>query len=128
MNWQEIVIKIAIGVATALIAALGSWALVKVKTFISTKIKNTKLAELLNGALDIVSNAVKATYQTYVEGIKGTDKWTIEAQKNALLNALNIAKAQMSDKVKKQIESMYGNVDTWLTTKIESTLYELKNK
>lgn len=128
MNWQEIVIKIAIGVATALIAALGSWVLVKVKTFISTKIKNTKLAELLTGATDIVASAVKATYQTYVEGVKGTDKWTIEAQKNALLNALNIAKAQMSDKVKKQIESMYGNIDTWLTTQIESTLYELKNK
>lgn len=128
MNWQEILIKIAIGVATALVAGLGSWVLVKVKTFISTKIKNTKLAELLTGATDIVAGAVKATYQTYVEGIKGTDKWTIEAQKNALLNALNIAKAQMSDKVKKQIESMYGNIDTWLTTQIESTLYELKNK
>lgn len=128
MNWQEIVIKIAIGVATALIAALGSWVLVKVKTFISTKIKNTKLAELLTGVLDVVESAVKATYQTYVESIKGTDKWDIDAQKTALLNALNMTKAQLSDKVKKQIESMYGNIDTYLTTQIESTLYELKNK
>ena len=106
MNWQEIVIKIAIGVATALIAALGSWVLVKVKTFISTKIKNTKLAELLTGVLGVVESAVKATYQTYVESIKGTDKWDIDAQKTALLNALNMTKAQLSDKVKKQIESM----------------------
>lgn len=128
MNWQEIVIKIAIGVATALIAALGSWVLVKVKTFISTKIKNTKLAELLTGVLDVVESAVKATYQTYVESIKGTDKWDIDAQKTALLNALNMTKAQLSDKVKKQIEGMYGNIDVYLTTQIESTLYELKNK
>ena len=128
MNWQEIVIKIAIGAATTLIAALGSWVLVKVKTFISTKIKNTKLAELLTGVLGVVESAVKATYQTYVESIKGTDKWESEAKKTALLNALNMAKAQLSDKVKKQIEGMYGNIDVYLTTQIESTLYELKNK
>lgn len=128
MNWQEILIKVAISVAATILTGLGSWLLLKAKTLISTKVKNTKLAELLTHATDIVASAVKATYQTYVEGIKGTDKWTVEAQKNALLNALNIAKAQMSDKVKKQIESIYGNIDTWLTTQIESTLYELKNK
>ena len=126
MDWQSIAIKAAIGVITALLTGLGSWLLVKVKTLISTKIKDAKLVELLTSATDIVASAVKATYQTYVEGIKGTERWTIEAQKSALQNALNIAKAQMSDAVKKELTKRYGDLDVWLMTKIESTLYELK--
>ena len=39
MNWQQILINIEITVAAALLTALGSWVLVKVKTLVSTKIK-----------------------------------------------------------------------------------------
>lgn len=124
MSWQDIVIEIA----AIILTALGSLVLAKVKTLINTKVKNAKIAELLTRTTNIVASAVKTTYQTYVEGIKGTDQWTIEAQKAALLNALSIAKAQMTNEVKAQIESMYGNIDEWLTAQIESTLYELKNK
>ena len=80
MNWQTLIIEIV----AAILAAVGSWVLVKVKTLISTKIKNAKVAALLGGAVDVVASAVKVTYQTYVEAIKGTDAWTKEAQTTAL--------------------------------------------
>lgn len=76
MNWQQILINIAITVAAALLTALGSWVLVKVKTLVSTKIKNQKAQALLSGIVDVIASVVKATYQTYVQAIKGTQAWT----------------------------------------------------
>lgn len=128
MEWQSLVIKVAIGVITALATWLGSWLLVKVKTLISTKIKNTKLAALLSAATDVVASSVKSTYQTFVENIKGTDEWNAEAQKTAFNNALTLAKEQLTSDVAAAIEELYGDVEKWLETQIESTLYDLKNE
>lgn len=124
MNWQDIIIQIA----AALLAAVGAWVLTKVKTFINAKVKNEKARELLNAATDVVSSVVKATYQTYVESIKGTDAWTADAQKEALKRATDTAKTQMSAEVQDYITANFGDVETWLKSQIEATLYDLKNK
>ena len=59
MSWQQILINIAITLAAALLTALGSWVLVKVKNLVATKIKNTKTQALLLGAVDVVASVVK---------------------------------------------------------------------
>lgn len=127
MNWQELLIKIAITVATVLLTAFGSWVLVKVKTLISTKIKNQKTQALLLGAIDVVASVVKATYQTYVEAIKGTDAWTKDAQEKALKQATEAAQKQLSTEAKEYIQSNFGDVGAWIQNQIEATLYNLKN-
>lgn len=123
MNWQTLIIEIA----SAILAAIGSWVLVKVKTLISTKIKNAKVAALLGGAVDVVASAVKITYQTYVEAIKGTDAWTKEAQSAALQMATDAAKSKLSEEMKTYISENFGDVDLWLKEQIEAKLYDLKN-
>lgn len=123
MNWQTLIIEIA----AAILAAVGSWVLVKVKTLISTKIKNAKVAALLGGAVDVVASAVKITYQTYVEAIKGTDAWTKEAQSTALQMATDAAKSKLSEEMKTYISENFGDVDLWLKEQIEAKLYDLKN-
>lgn len=123
MDWKQLLLEIALGV----LAVLGSWVLTKVKTLINTKVKNEKARELLNAATSAVSSTVKATYQTYVENIKGTDAWTVEAQKLALAKAAEAAKAQMSAEVQAYIKENYGDVETWLTNAIEAEIYTLKN-
>lgn len=123
MNWQTLIIEIA----AAILAAVGSWVLVKVKTLISTKIKNAKIAALLGGAVDVVASAVKVTYQTYVEAIKGTDAWTQEAQTIALQMSLDAAKSKLSEETKTYISENFGDVDLWLKEQIEAKLYDLKN-
>ena len=128
MNWQQILINIAITVAAALLTALGSWVLVKVKNLVATKIKNTKTQALLLGAVDVVASVVKATYQTYVQAIKGTEAWTQEAQKNALQQALRNAQVQLSTEAKDYIQANFGDVGAWVQNQIEATLYDLKNK
>ena len=128
MSWQQILINIAITLAAALLTALGSWVLVKVKNLVATKIKNTKTQALLLGAVDVVASVVKATYQTYVQAIKGTEAWTQEAQKNALQQALRNAQVQLSTEAKDYIQANFGDVGAWVQNQIEATLYDLKNK
>lgn len=124
MNWQTILIE----VAAAILAALGSWVLIKVKTLVSTKIKNQKTQTLLSGAVDVIAAVVKATYQTYVQAIKGSDAWTPEAQKEALRQATEAAQAQLSTEAKDYIQANFGDVGAWVQNQIEATLYDLKNK
>ena len=128
MSWQQILINIAITLAAALLTALGSWVLVKVKNLVATKIKTTKTQALLLGAVDVVASVVKATYQTYVQAIKGTEAWTQEAQKNALQQALHNAQVQLSTEAKDYIQANFGDVGAWVQNQIEATLYDLKNK
>lgn len=124
MDWQSIIIQII----SLVIAALGAWVLAKVKSLINTKIKNEKARALLDSATTVVSNVVKATYQTYVESIKGTDAWTKAAQEKALQNAVTSARSQLSEEVEKYISDNFGDVETWIKSLVETTLYNLKNK
>lgn len=121
--WQNIIITLVSAAATA----LGSWLVAKVSSWITTKVKNSKLQGFLTAALNVVQGTVKATYQTYVEAIKGTDAWTVEAQHEALQMALDAAKAQLSQEIKDYIEDTSGDIDKWLNTQIEATIYTLKN-
>lgn len=123
MDWQDIVIEIAVIILTA----LGSWVLAKVKTLVNTKVKNEKARELLGAATLAVTSSVKATFQTYVESIKGTDAWTKDAQINALRMAADTAKAQMSEEVRAYIAANFGDVDAWVENSIEAEIYTLKN-
>ena len=121
MNWQEIVIT----VISAIVTALASWVVSKITTYINTKVKDTKLKGYLNSAVTVVGSAVKQTYQTYVENIKGTDFWTEDAQKNALAAALETTKAQLSGDVQMYIQSNFGDLDKWIITQIEAAIYVL---
>ena len=123
MDLQNIVIEIAV----ILLTALGSWVLAKVKTLVNTKVKNEKARELLGAATSAVTSSVKATFQTYVESIKGTDAWTKDAQITALRMAANTAKTQMSEEVRAYIAANFGDVDTWLENSIEAEIYTLKS-
>ena len=123
MDLQNIVIEIAV----ILLTALGSWVLAKVKTLVNTKVKNEKARELLGAATSAVTSSVKATFQTYVESIKGTDAWTKDAQITALRMAANTAKTQMSEEVRAYIAANFGDVDAWLENSIEAEIYTLKN-
>lgn len=110
-----------------LLSGLGTWLATVIINWLNSKIKNKEVAAMLTLIVNIVSNAVKATYQTYVENIKGTEAWTSEAQKEALNRALTAAQNQLSADARKFIEEQFGDVDSYLLELIESILYDLKN-
>ena len=114
----------AIGV---IITGLASWATTVLVKWLNTKIKNKELASFSEMVVTIITNAVKYTYQSYVEGIKGTDQWTKEAQEKALQLALETAKKELTTNAVKYIENQHGDIDNYIKTLIESILYDLKN-
>lgn len=125
---NEILINIISVVVTSIVLPLLSIAGAKLVQLINSKIKNNKAANFLSTATTIIINAVRSVFQTYVEALKKEDKFDEASQKLALLKARDIALNQMTDDVKNYITSTYGDLDTWITTQIESTINILKNK
>ena len=123
MNFQDILFS-ALG---TLITGLLTWGATVLIQWLNTKIKNRELAAFAEMITIVTSNAVKATYQTYVESLKGTDAWTEEAQEKALKDALSTILSELSEGAIKYIQDNHGDVQTYLTTLIHSILYDLKN-
>ena len=124
MNFQEILFS-AIG---TILTGLLAWLVSIITHWINSKIKDKNAAKILTSVTTLVTNVVQATYQSYVEALKGTDAWTKEAQEAALNKALTTIKSQLNSEGIKFIEENYGNVEEYLKTLIESVLYKLKNK
>ena len=123
MGFQEILFS-ALGV---IITGLATWGTTVAVNWLNSKIKNKKLATFAATILTVVSAAVKATYQSYVEGLKGTDAWTKEAQEKALQLALETAKEELTTEALAYIQEQHGDIDKYIKTLIESVLYDLKN-
>lgn len=123
MNWTEILFSI-LGV---ILTGLASWGTTVLIQWLNTKIKNKELAAFAATILTVVNSAVKATYQSYVEGLKGTNAWTKEAQEKALQMALETAKEELTTEALAYIQEQHGDIDQYIKTLIESVLYDLKN-
>lgn len=125
---NEIILNIISVVVTAVILPLISYAGARLITWLNTKIKDENAKQQLTVATDIVMNAVRSVFQTYVETLKKNGTFDKESQKVALIKAKDDALAQMSDEIKDYITKNYGDLETWITTQIESTINILKNK
>ncbi len=124
MNIQQILLSV---LGTAL-TALAAWGVERLTAWLSTKIKNGKALKLLNEAINVVQSVVKATYQTYVQSLKDKNMFDAEAQKTALNMAVESATKTLSDEAKNYITANFGDLKEWIILKVESTLYDLKNK
>lgn len=125
---NEIILNIISVVVTAVILPLISYVGARLITWLNTKIKDENAKQQLTVATDIVTNAVRSVFQTYVEALKKNGTFDKESQKAALIKAKNDALAQMTDETKEYITKNYGNLETWIITQIESTINILKNK
>jgi hypothetical protein len=110
-----------------ILTTLATWVATKITKFFDAKITDAKAREIVANIEKIVYDAVRAVYQTYVEGIKGTNAWTKEAQEKALKDALDMALAQLSADTKEFIQNTFGDIATYITNLIHSCLYDLKN-
>lgn len=124
---NEIILNIISVVVTAVILPLISYAGARLIAWLNAKIKDENAKLQLTVATDIVMNAVRSVFQTYVEALKKNGTFDKESQKVALIKAKNDALAQMTDETKEYITKNYGNLETWIITQIESTINILKN-
>ena len=125
---NEILLNILSVVVTSIILPLITYAGTRLIAYLNSKIKDENYKILLTTATDIVVNAVRSVFQTYVESLKASGTFDADAQLIALNKAKDIALEQMTDEVKQFISKNYGSVDAWLTTTIESTINLIKNK
>ena len=86
-----------------------------------------KAKDLLTKTTTVVTNAVRAVFQTYVDSLKQSGEVGKEAQIETLNQTKNIALTQLSEDVKEYIKSKFGDINTWLKTQIEATINLIKN-
>lgn len=127
MEWNVVLICVVVSIVVPIIAGLLAWGISVLKKLVNEKIDNATLREVLNDGLTVLENSVKYTYQTYVEGMKDKDIFDEAAQKQALQMAKDKALSMLSEGFINMIKDMYGDVNNWLETNIESTIYTLKN-
>lgn len=124
---NEILLNIISVVVTAVVIPLISLLGTKLYQLINAKINNEKGAKCLKEATDIVLNAVRSVFQTYVEALKKEGKFDKDAQ----LKALNLAKdtvlSQLSADARNYISSNFGDLQEWIVTQIEASINLLKN-
>lgn len=76
--------------------------------------------DTVDRAIKLVQKVVDTTSQTYVDDLKKSGKFTVDAQKEAFNKSFTEAKNLLSDEAKEVIESMYSDIDSWLRVQIES--------
>ena len=89
---NEILLNILSVVVTAVILPLISYAGTRLISYLNSKIKDEKARELLTQATGVVTNAVRAVFQTYVDSLKKSGNFGAEAQLEALNKALKLFK------------------------------------
>lgn len=124
---NEILLNILSVVVTAVVVPLISLLGSKLVQWIGTKVKDEKAAAFLSKASEIVLNAVKSVFQTYVDSLKKNGSFDAEAQKTALSKATEIIKSQLGTDLTDYIKANYGDLDKWITTQVEATIDTLKN-
>lgn len=124
---NEILLNTISAAVTTVLLPLLTLAGTKLIQWISTKTKNEKAAALLSTAVNIVLNAVRSVFQTYVESLKESGSFDKEAQIEALNKAKDIALAELSEEVKEYITANFGDLEAWLVNQIESSINLLKN-
>lgn len=123
MDWQNILTQIVLSLVGLVISVGGTW----LTYLISKKVKNEDLKNMLSDALKIVQNGVDYTYQTYVEALKGTDFWDKEAMKVAKDKAAEYIHDNLTDEVKKYIESTGKTLEEWIKQQIEIAIKKSKD-
>ena len=124
---NQILLNILAAVTTCIILPLISFLGIKLSQWLSTKIKDEKAAALFTKAVDIVTNAVRITFQTYVESLKNSGSFGKDEQLIAFEKAKAIIVSALTEDLKTFITQNYGDLQTWISNQIEATIYKLKN-
>ena len=124
---NQILLNILAAVTTCIILPLISFLGIKLSQWLSTKIKDEKAAALFTKAVDIVTNAVRITFQTYVESLKNSGSFGKEEQLIAFEKAKAIITSELTEDLKTFIVQNYGDLQTWISNQIEATIHKLKN-
>lgn len=125
---NDIIINIISVVVTSIVLPTITFLGIKLTSWLNAKIKNEKERALLTGITEVVTRNVASTFQTFVESLKKENTFDDKAQSNALRYAKEQILKELNDEAIGYISENFKDVNSWLTTQIESTIYTLKSK
>lgn len=126
---NEAVFNLLMAVVTAAVTALSVFVAAFVKKKgeqAAAETNSTLLKDVIEEVTGIVSIAVSAVSQTYVDELKKAGSFDAEAQKQALAMALAACIKAISPATKAFIEETYGDLTEYLTTYIEAEVRKQK--
>ena len=124
---NQILLNILAAIVTCIVLPLISFIGIKFTQWLNTKIRNDKGKDLMERATQIVLDAVRCVFQTYVEALKKSGGFDQKAQIYAFNLAKDTALKQLGDDAKDYISENYGDLQEWLKTEIEASINKLKN-
>ena len=123
---NQMVLGIIEIITTAVIVPLLAWGIESLVDWLKTKTNNETLEKYIAFAGNAVETAVKETTQTYVDSLKKEGRFDADAQKEAFNRTLTTAKKLLTETAISAIQEVYGDVDEWLKSKIESSVADNK--
>lgn len=125
---NDIIISIISIVVTSVVLPLITLGGTRLIQYLNQKIKDEKTRSILTGLTAIIERAVRSVFQTYVESLKKTNSFGKEEQAKALELARSEVTKQLTNETAGFIQETYGDVNTFITSQIESTINLLKTK
>lgn len=123
---NENIINVISVLVTSIVLPLITFLGIKLTSWLNTKIKDEKSRALLTRITEVVTRNVASTFQTFVESLKKENKFDEKFQSNALRYTKEQILKELSDEAIEYISDNFKDVNSWLTTQIESTIYTLK--
>lgn len=125
MEWLDILNTAAQTIVPLVLTALVVTALYYLDKLIK-KGKDASDSELVDRYLDMlqetITDAVLATTQTYVDAMKKQNMFDKEAQMHAFQLTYDAVMEVLTEDAKKHIEAVVGDLETYITNKIEATV------
>lgn len=112
----------------SILMALVGWVVQRLIVYINKKLKESKYKQKLEKAITIVKSIVENLYQTEVQQAKKIGGFTAVKQQQVLQQAIEQSKNYMDKSVIRFLNKEYKDVNQWLQTQIESTIYTLKRQ
>lgn len=123
MNWMEMLQQIFQVCIIPLLGVLTAY-LVKYIQVKAEEIKTTTDDELTKKYVDMlaktITDCVVATNQTYVDNMKNQNCFDEEAQRHAFQMTYATVLSLLTDEAKKYLEAFYGDLNGYITNKIEA--------
>ena len=121
-----VLLNILMAIITTIVIPLISFLGIKLSKYLKVKTKEENTKVYILEIKEIIEDSVRSVYQTYVEKLKIEGKFDQQPKLTALIEAKNIALSLFSKEILNFIEEEFGDVDSYLTNKIESTINQIK--
>lgn len=120
--FENFMMEVFLGVLSISVGAVSGVAIDALRKVIA-KVTSEAFAQEV---ADRLNDAVAATSQTYVDALKAAGNFGEEAQRHALSMALSTLIGSLSQGAKDYIEKNYGDIEVYLTNRIEAEVKRQK--